>query len=164
MLINIIGFNLSWLGLVYWGNNFIPFALLLLVAHLFFQSKTLKELILILLITVVGVIVDSSLQQLSVFIFKEPSHIPFWLIMLWASFAATICHSLRFLASSKVLQFFLGGLISPLSYIAGHKFMVVEFGYSLPITYLILATLWGCLFMFFYYVKSKIIKVDTNHV
>jgi len=163
MLINILGFNLSWFGLVYWGNDFIPFALILLVAHLFFQSNNAKELILILLISAIGICVDSLLQQLAVFIFPEYSHIPFWLMMLWASFAATICHSLRFLASSKVLQFFLGGLISPLSYIAGHKFMVVEFGYSLPITYLILALIWGGLFILFYYVKSKVFKGDINY-
>jgi hypothetical protein len=164
MLINAIGFNFSWFGLVYWGNNFIPFALTLLVFHLIFQSKNHKELILILLISVIGISVDSLLQQFNVFIFPEPSHVPFWLMMLWASFAASICHSLSFLASSKVLQFFLGGLISPLSYIAGNKFMVVEFGYSLLITYSILALLWGGLFILFYYVKSKIMKVEVIYV
>lgn len=164
MLINIIGFNISWFGLVYWGNNFIPFAIVFLIAHLFFQSKNFNELILILLISVIGISVDSLLQKLNVFIFTEPAHIPFWLMMLWTSFSATICHSLCFLASSKLLQFFIGGLISPLSYIAGHKFMVVEFGFSVLITYSILAVLWGGLFILFFYVKSKIMKGEIRYV
>ena len=164
MLINIIGFNLSWFGLVYWGNNFIPFAFALLIAHLFFQSKNHKELLLILIISVIGISVDSLLQQLNVFVFFNPSHIPLWLAMLWASFAATICHSLRFLESSKLLQLAVGGLVSPLSYIAGYKFMAVDFGYSILITYLILALIWGGLFVLFFYLKSKIIKVEINYV
>ena len=164
MLINIIGFNLSWFGLVYWGNNFIPFTFALLIAHLFFQSKNHKELLLILIISVIGISVDSLLQQLNVFIFLEPSHIPLWLVMLWASFAATICHSLRFLESSKLLQLAVGGLVSPLSYIAGYKFMAVDFGYSILITYLILALIWAGLFVLFFYLKSKIIKVEINYV
>jgi hypothetical protein len=164
MLINVIGFNLSWFGLIYWGNNFIPFAFALLIAHLFFQSKNHKELLLILIISIIGISVDSLLQQLNVFIFLDSSHIPFWLIMLWASFAATICHSLRFLESSKLLQLVVGGLISPMSYIAGYKFMAVDFGYSMLITYSILALIWGGLFLLFFYLKSKIIKVEINYV
>ena len=162
MLINILGFNLSWFGLIYWGNNFIPFAFILIVAHLFFQSKSAKELIFILLISAIGISVDSILQQLNVFIFPNADHIPFWLMILWASFAATICHSLYFLASSKLLQLVVGGLISPMSYIAGYKFMAVDFGYSILITYSILALIWGGLFILFFYIKTKIMKGDTN--
>jgi len=164
MLINVIGFNLSWFGLVYWGDSFIPIAMLLLIAHLFYISKNHKELILIIIVCVIGLCVDSLLQQLNVFIFPESSHIPFWLMMLWASFAATICHSLRFLESSTLLQLVVGGGISPMSYIAGYKFMAVDFGYSMLITYSILALIWGGLFMLFFYLKSKIIKVEINNV
>jgi len=163
MLINLIGFNVSWFGLVYWGNNFIPVAFLLLLAHLFFQSKNYKELFLILVVSIIGISVDSLLQQLTFFIFFEPSHIPFWLMMLWASFAATICHSLNFLASSKMLQLVVGGLISPLSYIAGYKFMVVDFGYSMFITYIFLALVWGGLFILFYCLKGKIMKGEVSY-
>ncbi|MBA6256399.1 MULTISPECIES: DUF2878 domain-containing protein [unclassified Colwellia] len=163
MLINLIGFNVSWFGLVYWGNNFIPVAFLLLLAHLFFQSKNYKEFLLIVVVSVIGISVDSLLQQLALFIFLEPSHIPFWLMMLWASFAATICHSLNFLASSKMLQLAVGGLISPLSYIAGYKFMVVDFGYSMFITYVVLALVWGGLFILFYYLKGKIMKGEMSY-
>jgi hypothetical protein len=161
MLINVVGFNISWFGLVYWGNSFIPIAFIFLLAHLFIQSKSFRELQLILLITIIGICTDSLLQQFSFFIFIESSHIPFWLMMLWASFAATICHSLRFLSSSKLLQLLIGGLISPLSYIAGYKFMAVDFGYSMLLTYSVLALLWGCLFILFFYLKSKIMKVGV---
>lgn len=164
MLINLIGFNVSWFGLVYWGNNFIPIAFLLLLSHLFFQSKNYKELLLILVVSVIGISIDSLLQQIRFFIFLESSHIPFWLMMLWACFAATICHSLNFLASSKILQLAVGGLISPLSYLAGYKFMVVDFGYSILITYAVLALVWGGLFILFYCLKGKIMKGEMSHV
>jgi hypothetical protein len=164
MFINLIGFNISWFGLVYWGNDFIPIAFILLIAHLFFQSKNYKELILILLISVIGIGVDSFLQKINIFIFPETSHIPFWLMMLWACFAATVCHSLRFLASSKYLQAIIGGIFSPLSYLAGQQFLAVDFGYSTLETYLILSVLWAGLFVLFFHLKSMIIKVEVNDV
>ena len=38
-IINIVGFDFAWFGLVYWGNSFIPVALLLLCLHFYFVSK-----------------------------------------------------------------------------------------------------------------------------
>jgi hypothetical protein len=49
-----------------------------------------------------------------------------------------------------------------MSYIAGYKFMAVDFGYSILITYSILALIWGGLFILFFYIKTKIMKGDTN--
>ena len=65
MLINIIGFNIAWLGLVYWGNNFILIAFLMLAIHILFLSKKHNEFLLIVAITIIGIWVDSFLQILN---------------------------------------------------------------------------------------------------
>ena len=62
MIVNMLGFNLAWFGLVYWGNMFIPIALIMLTIHLVLLSNNKNELRLVLLITAVGITVDSLLS------------------------------------------------------------------------------------------------------
>lgn len=163
-MLNLVGFNFAWFGLVYWGNNFIPISLLLLLAHVRFMVKVSGEVKLILTITLIGIFVDSLLQYFTVFIFSNTSHIPLWLMTLWACFGATVCHSLRFLASSKVLQILVGALLAPFSYLAGHKLQAVEFGQTVMSTYLILGLVWGLLFVLFFALKETLVKVEVKHV
>lgn len=164
MLINLIGFNLVWFGLVYWGNFFIPLSLLLLITHIFFIAQSSRELQLILVITFIGIFVDSLLVNFNVFSFANNGHMPFWLMVLWACFAATLCHSLRFLTNRIVLQLLVGGLLAPLSYIAGYKLQAVDFGQSIISTYLLLSAIWAVLFVLFFYLKDKLVNVEVRHV
>ncbi|MFQ3210452.1 MAG: hypothetical protein ACI9U5_000502 [Colwellia sp.] len=164
MMLNAVGFNFAWFGLVYWGNTFIPFSLLLLSAHLYFIAKVPSELWLILSITVIGIFIDSLLQYSTLFIFASTSHLPFWLMALWACFAATICHSLQFLGKSKVLQLLVGGLFAPLSYIAGYQLQAVDFSLSPLITYLILSLIWALLFVLFFLLKENLVSVEVSYV
>ncbi|MDN2662229.1 DUF2878 domain-containing protein [Psychromonas sp. 14N.309.X.WAT.B.A12] len=163
MLINMLGFNLIWFGLLYWGNIFIPVALTLLFIHFKFLSKIIKEIRLVLLVTVIGVSVDSFLHFIHFFTFPNANFTPFWLMVLWACFASTICHSLTFLSASKKSQLLIGGGFAPLSYLAGESFGVVVFAYSLPVTFSILAIIWGCLFLLFFYLKSIILQRDLQY-
>tara|TARA_R110001583_G_scaffold68686_3_gene195293 strand:- start:16133 stop:16645 length:513 start_codon:yes stop_codon:yes gene_type:complete len=155
MLFNLIGFNISWFGLVFLGKTFIPFALFWLGLHLYFCKKPLAEFKLILSITLIGTLVDSTLLFLDVLQFHDRMIIPFWLITLWATFAATIAHSLKFLANSKILQFTIGFIFPPLSYIGGASLSAVEFGYNLLVTYFILASIWGGLIVLFFSLKER---------
>jgi len=159
---NIIGFNIAWFGLVYWGNAFIPIALLMLSAHLLFFIKSYKEIFFILLISVIGIYIDSLLQYFDFFIFSEDVHIPFWLMLLWASFATTISHSLQFLRLSIWLQI-LAGLFAPLSYIAGHQFEAVSFGQPIITTYFVLSLIWASLFVLFFKLQLFFIGKEVNY-
>ncbi|TEW55266.1 DUF2878 domain-containing protein [Psychromonas sp. RZ22] len=163
MLVNIVGFNFVWFGLIYWGNIFIPIALVMLAIHLFCISDVNNELFLIISIMSVGIIVDSLLQFNRIFIFPHSTHIPFWLMTLWACFAATICHSLAFLARFKFLQITAGSIMAPLSYFAGERLNAVVFGYPFISTYILLGLIWTCLFLFFFYLKSILIIEETKY-
>lgn len=154
MLLNFIGFNISWFGLIFFGESFIPLAFLWLVFHIFHCKKTIAELKLILSITFIGVVVDSTLMFAGVFIFDEQFIIPMWLITLWAVFAATIAHSLQFLARSKLLQFTVGYIFPPISYLGGASLSAVEFGHNSLVTFFILASLWGVLMVLFFHIKE----------
>ena len=163
MLFNIIGFNISWFGLVLLGERFIPVVLLLLGLHFFFCKQPRVEFKLTLIVTVIGTLVDSTLFFFDVLLFNDYLLPPFWLIMLWAAFAATIAHSLKFLAGSKVLQFFIGYIFPPLSYLAGASLSSIELGYSQLITYLILAPIWAILIVLFFYLQERVYSQDVTY-
>lgn len=163
MLLNMLGFNLAWFGLIFFGNTFIPIALLMIVLHLSTFSNINNEVRLVLLVSVVGVSVDSLLHFFGFFIFPDSVFMPFWLIILWGCFACTICHSLTFLSSSKALQVITGAIFAPLSYIAGQKLEVVNFGSSLLIAYISLAFIWGGLFILFFYLKSVMTETRSKY-
>lgn len=177
MLINIIGFNLSWFGLVLLGNDFIPVTLCWLIYHVYQISRNKStqtqsslnlswraELSLIVLVTVTGILVDSALTLSGVFQFPDNQIIPLWLVMLWASFAATIAHSLQFLAKSKKLQLLIGFVFPPFSYLAGASFLSVELPYGPYITYFVLAPIWSILMLLFYQCWSFIKRKGDNYV
>lgn len=165
MIVNMLGFNLAWFGLVYWGNVFVPVAVIMLVIHLFLLSNNKNEARLVLLITIIGVTVDSVLSFSHFFIFLDSGFItPLWLIVLWACFASTISHSLAFLSHSKILQVLVGFLIAPLSYIAGEKFNAVQFSYPLLETYFMLGFIWSVLFICIFFLKSLFINKESKNV
>lgn len=154
MLFNLIAFNCSWLGLVLFGNLAIPFVFLWLISHLYACENYVAELKLILSVTVIGVCLDSLLTSLGVFRFSDSLLLPFWLIVLWSAFASTIAHSLNFLTANKKYQFIVGFIFPPFSYLAGASLSKVELGYQALTTYMILAPLWGCLFIVIYLLKN----------
>lgn len=163
MLFNLIGFNISWFGLVLLGKSFIPFVLFWIGLHLYFCKKPTAEFKLIISITIIGILVDSILLFSDVLLFDERLIIPLWLITLWAAFAATITHSLTFLAHSKILQCVIGFIFAPLSYIGGASLSAVEFGYSPLVTYFVLAFIWAGLMVLFFTIKEKFYFQEVCH-
>jgi hypothetical protein len=162
-LINLIGFNIIWFGLVYWGNAFIPLAFIFLLVQLTFFLENKKQFFFIVVVCLIGNLTDSLLQYFGVFIFVEMYHLPFWLMMLWGCFAATLSYSLSFLGRSKLLQITLG-FCAPLSYIAGDKLGAVDFGYSIYSTYCILSILWVLQFLLFFKLQSYFIDKGKQYV
>jgi hypothetical protein len=158
MLINLIGFQICWFGLIYWGNSFAPIALLLITIHLFFLSNKRQEFMLVLYVTIIGCSVDIILTFTGIFVFQYSSLIPLWLIVLWGCFSSTIAHSLQFLKSSTLIQGLVGALIAPLSYIAGYKFGAVDFTYSVLTTYLVLSITWSLLMVIFFKLNTVLIR------
>lgn len=163
-IVNLIGFNLIWFGLIYWGNAFIPAAAVFFAWHLYYtRSDDFIEIRLIFIVAGIGICVDSILQHLGVFIFVENNHLPFWLITLWLCFATTISHSLIFLNHSKLCQCLVGAFVAPFSYLAGHQLNAVEFGLTLLDTYILLAIIWGVLMVTFFHIKDMLIQAEVDY-
>lgn len=162
MLFNLLGFNLSWFGLILLGNLFIPLSLLWLWLHLSMCKYAQAEVKLISSVTLIGVLVDTILHSTGILIFPNQYFIPLWLITLWAAFAATIAHSLQFLKHSKLLQALIGSIFPPLSYLAGASLSIVDLGYGQLVTYFILAPIWSVLMIIFFQLKDIFYEQVTN--
>lgn len=157
LLVNIIGFNIAWCGLVYWGDVFIPVAIIILVSHIIWFSKP-NEVLLIIVVSCIGILIDSLLMHINIFIFPNASYIPYWLITLWFCFSATLLHSLRILSQSRWYQVLVGFGIAPCSYLMGEKLGVVNFGYSIAVTFTILGIIWAALLVLCFYLSSILNK------
>ena len=163
ILVNLLGFNAIWFGLILLGNVFIPIAVIMLLLHLYYQADK-NELVLILIVAGVGVLLDSALIYSGTFVFPGSTQLPFWLITLWLCFAATVRHSLGFLANSKILQCLIGAIFAPLSYLAGAKFSVVYITPEFELSYLLLACLWGPLMELIFAISGWLQIEEKNHV
>ena len=161
---NVIGFDLVWFGLVYFGNAFIPIAIAMLIAHIYFISNKLsREVKLIFIVATVGCLVDWVLHLVGVFDFVGTDYLPAWLVTLWLCFAATLYHSLVILKHSKILQFLVGALLAPFSYLAGHELEAVSFGFPIFDTYFLLSVIWAILMIFFFQFMSYLDKEELSY-
>jgi hypothetical protein len=163
MILNLVGFQVCWLGLIYWGNSFTPIALLMITAHFFFLSNKPHELLLVVCVTIIGCCVDMILALTGIFVFENTPFIPFWLMVLWVCFSSTISHSLQFLKSSIKLQIFVGAVIAPLSYIGGFKFDMVDFTYSLFTTYAVLSLIWSIFMVIIFKLETLFIRLESKY-
>lgn len=165
-LINALGFNFIWFGCVVYGDNFLPYAISLLVLHFCFIENHKSELYLVFLIALAGILIDSLLTAFDVFNFElfqsEPQsrvtfiNIPLWLIALWVAFGATLNHSFSFLKLYFWLRVFTGLMFVPLSYFTGYKLDAVQFSYSVLTTLCVLSLTWGTFMAFvFPYLINK---------
>lgn len=164
MWVNLIGFNLLWAGLVLLGDVFVVVAVLALFAHFNFCQNRQDEAKVILAVAVIGCTVDSLLTYFNVFIFPH-ALIPLWLVALWLCFAATIRHSLSFLASvSWYWQAMVGACFAPLSYFAGERLGAVAFSLPYITTFVLLSAIWALLMVLFFNLNAKISSGDNANV
>ena len=155
-IFNALAFNLIWFGCILYGNVFVPVVILLIITHLVLVNTWREELKLILLVSAIGISVDSFLVNINFFIFPQSNVIiPIWLIAIWCAFAATINHSLAFLKNYGWAQFVSGAIAAPLSYLGGVKLNAVNLGFSLPLSLMVLSATWLVLMPTFIYLSKR---------
>lgn len=164
MWFNLLLFKVSWFGLVIFQNSFVAISLCLLGIHFLIVADRKKELLVVISIASIGIAVDYSLVVFGVFDFAETSFIPLWLISLWLIFATTIANTLAFLSEKPRYQLLVGGIMAPLSYLAGEQMGSVSFGYSTTESYLILAAIWAPLLASFFLINNKLSAFEVDYV
>ena len=155
--LNIIVFNLLWIGLVLGRESLIHLTLPSLIIYLTFLLRIggLK-IHQILLPAVIGITIDSSLTFFGIFIFPESSLIiPFWLIVLWINFSTTLTLSLSFIGKNKLVAFGLGATALPFNYTVGERLGAVTFGDPYLFSILVIALVWSVSFPILFMVSHE---------
>jgi hypothetical protein len=155
--LNIIVFNLLWVGLVLGRESLIHLTLPILLIYLacLLRIGDLK-VHQILLPAAIGITIDSSLTFFGIFIFPDSSLIiPFWLIVLWINFSTTITLSLSFIGKSKLVAFGLGATALPFNYTVGERLGAVTFGEPYLFSILVLVLVWSVSFPILFMVSDE---------
>ena len=158
LLANTVLFQCGWLACVLGGNGpWLWVGVAVLAIHLLWISTWSKEGQMILAVTLLGTVVDTSLRTFGVFHFSMPGPlIPFWLILLWALLATTLRHCLAWSAQPWWRASLLGAVGGPLSYYAGSQLAGVSFGYATTPTLIGLAVLWALLFPLLHWIADQL--------
>lgn len=161
--LNAVCFQTAWfvavLGQVPWGWCAIVWPL----AHLYLVSDRRIELQFILSVMLIGVVVDTLLVQLGVFVFPTtPGFIPLWLVVLWSAFPTTLRHSLSWLYRNNLLAAAFGAVGGTISYLAGYRFGAVELPLGVWATVGVLAPLWAILLVAFGYLSRALDRMHAK--
>lgn len=110
------------------------FAPLLLIGFAFWEFRPERrvdgDFQLMLIAVLIGLILDTTWVKIGWLKFTsgwDSSELaPLWILILWAGFALTLNHSLAWLQSRLLLAAVLGGISSPLSYLAAERLGAVN--------------------------------------
>ncbi|NVZ72604.1 DUF2878 domain-containing protein [Pseudomonas costantinii] len=157
-LANAVLFQCGWFACVLGGDSrWILLGFAVLAIHLLWTSSGSEEGQVILAVTLLGTVIDTSLRTFGVFHFSQPGPlIPFWLVLLWALLATTLRHCLAWSAQPWWRSSLIGAVGGPLSYYAGSQLAGVSFGYSTVSTVIGLALLWSMLFPVLHWVARQL--------
>ncbi|MFL1551066.1 DUF2878 domain-containing protein [Pseudomonas sp. D47] len=157
-LANAVLFQCSWFACVLGGDSrWLLVAAAVLAIHLLWISSWSAEGQVILAVTLLGTVVDTSLRTFGVFHFSVPGPlIPFWLMLLWALLATTLRHCLAWSAQPWWRASVLGAVGGPVSYYAGSQLAGVSFGYGTVPTMIGLALLWALLFPMLHWIARQL--------
>ena len=157
-LANAVLFQCGWFACVLGGNSrWLLVAVAALAVHLLWISSWSREGQVILAVTLLGTVIDTSLRTFGVFHFSMPGPlIPLWLVLLWALLATTSRHCLAWSARPWWRASLLGAVGGPLSYYAGSQLAGVSFGYGTAPTVIGLGLLWALLFPVLHWVARQL--------
>lgn len=140
---DLVLFKLSWIALVvYQADALVP--VLCIIAFKALSWRDVSHFLpIILLIFVSGLLMDSVLTVLDVFVFPS-GFLPSWLILLWLSFAMTLPRGFLFVSHwHPFAQAGIGVVGGCAGYLAGYLLSAVTFSFPLMMTMALIAALWA---------------------
>lgn len=136
ILTNVVLYQVGWFVSVLAAARHQPWlgagvGIVLVAAHLFLVPDRRPEIRTLLAAMVVGTISESAQASLGFFTYTSgylvPTLAPPWIVILWAQFATTFRHSVRWLMDRPGLSALLGAAGGPLACLAGERLGAVTF-------------------------------------
>ena len=163
IVLNFILFQLGWFACVLGAANQLPWlafviAVSLVGIQLAFIPNPMKQLQLILMVTVIGAIFDQLLLNHGVVHYQangwSPALVPIWIIGLWVAFASTLNVSMRWLRNYRLIAIIFGAVGGPLAFMAAEKLGAVTLTIT-PSSHIVLAIGWGAMMPLMTYFSKK---------
>lgn len=161
-MIDFILFQIQWFLCVLNINNSFLYALGILLAQIIFLISQKKYLILliVLILSLVGILLDTLLMYMGVLVFPTWKYnfiIPDWLVVLWFCFSLWYVRA-DYINQKLLLYTILCAIFGPLSYYVGMKLGALIFGISLIKGLMVISFNWlilGILFVTIYKILLK---------
>jgi len=164
IIFNLILFQVGWFACVLGGayNLVIPGCMLasaIIVFHLYQATNTQRELRLLSVALIIGVLYESIVTntELAHYIHGQPVDqiAPIWIILMWPLFATTLNLSMRWLKTiPSWLVAVIGALFAPFAYYAGNKLGAVVYD-DLLLSMTVIAIGWALLLPVLVLASSK---------
>lgn len=135
LLVNFVAFQVGWFACVLGAANALPWLGPVVVAavvaiHLTMARRPARELRLVLVAMMIGLVVDSLLLATGWLQYRVglwlPGLAPYWIVSMWALFATTLNVSMGWMRGRPALTVLMGAVGGPLSYLAGEKLGAME--------------------------------------
>jgi Protein of unknown function (DUF2878) len=134
-LYNVVAYQVAWFACVLGAASDLAWvgaavALFVAAVHVMLTARVGGELKLIAAATAIGLLVDSALTRTGQIEFVAgvwaEGWAPYWMLALWAAFATTLNHSLRWVMDRPVVAAILGAVGGPLAYLAATRLGALE--------------------------------------
>ena len=135
-IINLLIYQICWFACVLGAANSVPWIGVIVVVaantcHLLVANRSIVELMLIGCILFIGGLWDSFLVTMGWLQYPNGIFIdgaaPYWILLLWVSFAITLNVSLAWFKQHLWLASLFGAIGGPLAFFAGERLGAVEF-------------------------------------
>lgn len=164
-IFNFLLFQIQWILCVFNIKHGFYYALGIFLIQCIFlcYKKNYLKLLLVLILSLLGISVDTALMQIGVFIFPGWEYhyiIPSWLLTLW------FCFSLWFVRANYINQKLLAytmlcAIFGPWSYYIGMKLGALNFGINLIDSLIFLGLSWLILGILFISIHKLLLKKST---
>tara|TARA_B110000014_G_C20123980_1_gene597236 strand:+ start:4282 stop:4800 length:519 start_codon:yes stop_codon:yes gene_type:complete len=145
------GFKICWLLCAFctqWEQPYLgPIAtLIFILIHLFIVKFKARDIKIIILAIMCGIIFDSSFSFFNIITYQggiltNYNLAPLWILSMWGGFSLTMLYTLESIKEKYFISALLGGLGGPLSYSAGVG--IGSLSIQSNLSYLLLAVCWG---------------------
>ena len=156
--LDVLLFKASWLALVIFQSQAVIPVLAIIILRVAILPAMYQALALILTTLVIGISMDLLLLIGGILKFPD-NMMPFWLVLLWFSFAITLPRG--FSAVSRLhpaLQSIAGMAAGFIGYFAGYLLGAVNFGHSMLFSLGTIALLWMLLVPFLFWIEQGVFQ------
>ena len=153
---NALWFQTTWFCAVLGRDALLRLTAALILLHLALARDLKRELLQLSAVALVGITVDACLSAGGFYLFEDGVLVPLWLCCLWLAFATTLRRSLAFFGPRPVLTALAGAVVLPFNYLVGGRMGAVEFGYALPLTFIVVGLAWALLLPVLYRIAALV--------